>query len=438
MTKPRYPTLSIVLFSLLASAPLQADWHQWRGPEFNGTAPEAQPALEWSATRNVRWKQAIPGQGSGTPVIAGDKLFVTTAIDTGKMPEPGQVDNAERQEGAPDTLHQFLVICLDRHSGDERWRKVVAELVPHSGRHNDHFYASASPITDGEHVWAHFNSRGTYCLTADGELVWKRNDLGLMVTRGGFGDGSSPALYENTLVIPWDTENDRSYIIALDKRTGDTLWKTERKELTSWATPLIIRHAGKPVIIQSGRYFVRAYDLADGKEIWRAAGQTTRPIPTPVSHEGMVFIGSGHQGSFMGAYKLDGAEGDITASDQVIWTMDRNTPDVPSPLLSDGRLYFHAGRNGIISCVDAKTGKPHYLRQRIPGISQVYSSPVAANGYVYLTGREGTTVVIEDSPTFEIVSTNELGEPVDASLVFDGKDTYIRAAEHIYCIAAGN
>ncbi len=428
---------AIVSWFFITSAPLLlADWHQWRGPHFNGSAAaDAKPPTTWSATTNVHWKQAIPGRGSGTPVIAGDDLFVVTAVDTGKPSQKPDPAADHRQDQAPDTLHQFIVLCLDRQSGKEKWRKVVAELVPHSGAHRDHFYASASPITDGKHVWAHFGSRGTYCLTVSGEVVWSRTDLGYMVLRGGFGDGSSPALHGNHLVIPWDTEDGNSYIIALDKMTGKTKWKTERDQISSWATPLIVEHGGKGIVIQNGVNFVRAYDLETGKELWRAAGQTTRPIPTPIYHEGIVLVTSGHRGAFLGAYQLDGAKGDITGTANELWTLDRNTPDVPSALLSNGRLYFHSGRNGILSCVDAKTGEAHYTRQRLPEIRNVYSSPVAANGHIYLTGREGNTVVIEDSPEFKVVATNALDESVDASLVIDGAHLYVRGAKHLYCIA---
>jgi len=431
---PTRPLITLAGFLVITSGTLFADWPQWRGPNFNGTASNAKPVTQWSATNNVRWKLPIPGKGSGTPVIAGDDLFVVTALDTGKKPT-GEDPNAEaRQDQAPETLHQFIVMCLDRKTGKERWKKTVAELVPHSGHHRDHFYASASPITDGKHVWAHFGSRGTYCLTVKGEPVWKRTDLGLMVLRGGFGDGSSPALHKDTLVIPWDTEDGNSYIVALDKMTGKTRWKKERDHISSWATPLIIDHGGRSLVIQNGVNYSRAYDLKDGEEVWRAGGQTTRPIPTPVYHDGMVFIGSGHRGSFLGAYKLDGAKGDITDSSSQVWTLGKNTPDVPSLLISDDRLYFHAGRDGIISCVDAKSGKPHYLRQRISGLRQVYSSPVAANGHVYLTGRTGTTVVIKDGPEYEVVATNELDERIDASLVMDDDAIYIRAEKHLYCV----
>lgn len=410
----------------LSFATVQADWLQWRGPQGNGAAIGATPPTKWSAGDNIAWKSEIPGRGSSTPVITGQRIFVTTAIAT---------DPKASSKETPDSPFQFVVMCLDRKSGDVIWKKTTNELVPHSGHHNDHGYASASPVTDGKHVWAHFGSRGTYCLTVNGELVWSRNDLGKMETRGGFGDGSSPALHAGKLVVPWDHEGD-SYITALDSATGKTLWKTPREEGSSWTTPHIVEHKGKSIVVQSGPGFARAYNLADGKELWSAEGQTGRPVATPVSMDGMVFVGSGFRGAFLAAYKLEGASGNITDTDHVAWSLDKGTPDVPSLLLSEGRLYFHSARNGILSCHDARTGKAHYSRERIDGIRNVYASPVAAGGYVFLTGRDGNTVVIKDSPKLEVVATNKLGEPVDATPVPDGSELFIRGEKHLYCISA--
>ncbi|MEZ5328803.1 MAG: PQQ-binding-like beta-propeller repeat protein [Verrucomicrobiales bacterium] len=418
------PSTLVASTLLLSSVFVQADWMQWRGPNFNGTANDATPPTSWSATENVAWKIEIPGRGSSTPVIAGDNLFVTTAIAT---------DSAAEASETPTSPFQFVVLCIDRKTGDVRWKKTTAELVPHSGHHQDHGYASASPITDGKHVWVHFGSRGTFCLTVDGEIVWSRTDLGKMETRGGFGDGSSPVLHGNRLVVPWDHEGD-SYITALDAKTGKSLWKTPRIEGSSWTTPLVVEHNGQGIVVQSGPGFARAYQLADGKELWSAAGQTGRPVATPVAADGMVYVGSGFRGAFLGAYKLEGASGDITDTDSVAWSIDKATPDVPSLLLSQGRLYFHSARSGIVTCLDAKTGEPHYSRERLEALRDVYASPVAAGGYVFLTGRDGTTVVIKDGPKLEIVSTNHLGEPVDATPVPDGSELFIRAAKHLYCI----
>ena len=425
--------LETCLFSASVAATIatavgaESGWPHWRGPNADGTSSDAKPPVEWSATKNVRWKTPIPGRGSSSPVVLGDLVFVTSAIAEGAA--------AAARPGAPKAEHQFVVLCIDRKSGELRWKKTVNELVPHSGHHEDHGFASASPITDGTHVWAHFGSRGTFCLTAgEGELVWSRTDLGKMDTRGGFGDGSSPTVHGKALIIPWDHEGD-SYITALDKKTGKTLWKTEREHPSSWTTPLVVEHGGKELVIQSGEGAAVAYDLADGKEIWRADGQTARPVATPVSAGGVVYIGSGFRGSFLGAYQLDGAKGDITDSDKVLWTVSRGTPDIASLLLTGGRLYFHSGKDGILSCYNAKTGEAHYSRERIPGLNRVYASPVAAAGHVYLTGREGLTVVVEDGPELKVVASNELGEPVDATPALAGSEIFIRGNRHLYCIA---
>ena len=440
-----------------------SDWMHWRGPTGNGTSPDATPPTEWSASKGIAWKKPIPGKGSGSPVIVGNRVFVVTAINTvgeeaaeaassrapqeraetrrrGEGGRPGRGGGRGGRGGrgggedeAPKTEHQFVVMCLDRSDGNTIWSKTVAEIVPHSGHHRDHGYASASPITDGKHVWAHFGSRGTYCLTVEGDLVWSRTDLGKMETRGGFGDGSSPVLEENSLIVPWDHEGS-SYIASLNAKTGKTLWKTPREEGSSWTTPLIVENGEQKLVIQSGPGFARAYNFSDGKEVWHAAGQTERPVASPVASDGMVIVGSGFRGSFIGAYKLAGAKGDLTESASEVWTLEKGTPDIPSLLLSDGRLYFHSGKEGILSCHDAKTGKPHYSRERIEGMRGVYASPVAAAGHVYLTSRDGVTVVIKDSAKLEIVATNELGEPVDATPALVDKQIFIRGAKHLYCI----
>lgn len=426
--------LEFALIILFAMSTAQADWLQWRGPSLSGAASAtAKPPIEWSDSKNVLWKLAIPGKGSGTPVVAGNDLFVVTSIDTGKKPDGSSAEKGDGRD-APEAVHQFVVMCVDRTTGKERWKKVAAEIVPHSGHHADHFYASASPITNGEHVWAHFGSRGTYCLTKDGEPVWSRQDLGKMETRGGFGDGSSPALYEDYLIVPWDHEGE-SFIAALDAKTGKTRWKTDRPDMmSSWTTPVVTEVDGKAIVIQNGHPTARAYDLKTGKEIWHADGPTQRPVATPVITQGLALICSGFRGNFFGAYKLEGAKGDLSESAHEVWTLGKNCPDIASPAVSGDRVYFHSGKDGILSCHDVKTGKEHYSRQRIPGIRKVYASPVIADGHVYLTGRSGTTVVIKDGPKFEVVSTNDLGEGVDASPIILGDTLYLRAAEHLYAI----
>ena len=253
--------------------------------------------------------------------------------------------------------------------------------------------------------------------------------------RNGFGEGSSPTLVDDKVLVPWDHEG-QSYLFALDKRSGDTVWQVKRDEPSCWATPLVVEHAGQRQIIMNGQNKARAYDLETGKELWHCGGQTQRPIASPVTANGLVIIGSGYRGSFLGAFRLDG-QGDIENTSNVVWTQTRDTPDVASPLLSNGRLYFYKGRTGLLSCVDATTGHPHYATQRI-GLGNIYASPIAAGGYVYLTDRNGETVVIEDSDQLRIVAKNSVGETVDATPAPVGDELFIRGEQQLFCIAENN
>lgn len=397
-----------------------AEWGHWRG-DGNGVAAEASPPTTWSDTENVKWKVAIPGRGSGSPVVWGDRVFVATALS----------ENDASGSRAPSRQPlEFVLMSIDRQTGDTQWRRTAIATTPHGPTHSTNSYASASPCTDGEHVYAHFGSEGVYCFTVEGEPVWDR-DLGNMSTRAGFGEGSSPTLAGDKLLVPWDHEG-QSYLFALNKRTGDILWKTPRDEPTCWATPLVIEHDGKQQVVMNGQTCARAYDLETGDELWRCSGQTQRPVASPVAADGMVFIGSGHRGSFLGAFTPDGS-GDIEGSKSVVWTVGRNTPDIGSPVLSEGRLYYYKGKTGLLSCVDAKTGEPHYLTKRT-GLRTIYASPVVAGGYVYLTDRDGKTVVIDDAEEFSIVAENSVGETVDATPAPVGGQLLIRGERHLFCI----
>ena len=433
--------------TVLAISQADADnWGHWRGPTGNSVAENATPPTQWSDTENVKWKVAIPGRGSGSPVIWDDKVIVVTGVSEGgsgqsqaggQRPQGGRPQGRQRGRrgggGAAPTKTAFKVICIDRKTGDRLWEQTAIETTPHQGVHGTNNFASASPCTDGEHVYAFFGSRGLYCYTMDGELKWKRDDFGKMETRNGFGEGSSPTIAGDKIIVPWDHEG-QSSVYALDKRTGDTIWQTDRDEPTNWSTPLIVEHDGKQQIVLNGQNKARAYDLESGKELWNCGGQTERPCASAVAADGLVFIGSGFRGSFLGAFRLDG-KGDIKGTDKVVWSVNRDTPDVASPLLSNGRVYFYKGKTGILSCLDAKTGKPHYTASRVDGVNSTYASPVAANGQIYLTDRNGTTVVINDADDLEIVATNSVGEGVDATPAPVGNELFIRGEKHLFCIA---
>ena len=410
--------MALAVFSL--TAPASADWGHWRGEGGNGVSTSAKPPVTWSATDNVKWKAAVPGRGSGSPVVWGDRVFVVSAVDDKGDAGDWSSGNSELR---------FVLLCFDRATGELLWERTATRATPHEGTHRTNSFASASPTTDGEHVWAHFGSRGLYCYTVEGEKVWS-HDFGQMRTRNTFGEGSSPTLVGNLIIVPWDHEGP-SFLYAMDKLTGEVRWKTPRDEPTNWSTPLIVEHDGNGVVVMNGQTCARAYDLQTGEELWRCAGQTQRPAASAVAQDGLVFVMSGFRGSYAGAFRLDG-RGDLEGTSSVAWSVGRDTPDIASPLLSGGRLYYYKGKSGLLTCVDAITGEPHYKTQRI-GLGNIYASPVAANGYVYLSDRDGKTVVIEDSPELKVVATNDIGETIDATPAPVDGELFIRGESHLYC-----
>jgi outer membrane protein assembly factor BamB len=407
-------------------------WPQWRGPLATGVAPNANPPMHWSEEKNIRWKIEIPGRGSSSPIVWGDRVYLTTAVPTGKNASPESGDSPRRGIAATDVL-QFVLLAISRRDGKIVWQRTVIEALPHEGTHPDGTWASYSPITDGEHIIAYFGSRGIFCYDMQGKLMWQK-DLGDMTTRGGFGEGSSPALHGNTLVVNWDHEGD-DFIVAFDKRSGRELWRMNRDESTSWATPLVVLHEGKPQVIVNATNRVRSYDLANGKLIWESVGTTANAIPSPVAAEGMVYVTGGFRGSALFAIRLAGAQGDLSNSAAVVWKYNQDTPYVPSPLLYDGKLYFLKVNSGILSCFNAKTGEPHYSRQRLESIANIYASPVGAAGRVYLLSRDGVTMVINNSESFEVLATNKLEDNTDASPALVDSEIYLRGKKFLYCIA---
>ena len=293
---PRVFHVGCLVTLAILTAPMAVranDWPHWRGPLGNGVSLDATPPVEFSATKNVRWKVEIPGRGASSPVIQDDRVFVTTAVPVA---------------GSDDTF-EFRVICLDRATGKERWSRTAVTAKPHEGTHQTNGFASASPCTDGERVYAHFGSRGLFCFTLDGEPVWNR-DFGDMRVRNGFGEGSSPTLHGDLVLVPWDHEGP-SMLFAVDKRTGKTVWETPRDEPTGWCTPLVtVDKTGRKQVVMNGQNAARGYDLATGKELWRCGGQTQRPCACAVADDGVAWVASGFRGSFLGAFDLSGS-GDL-------------------------------------------------------------------------------------------------------------------------------
>ncbi|HSD27920.1 MAG TPA: PQQ-binding-like beta-propeller repeat protein [Vicinamibacteria bacterium] len=414
-------------------------WPQWRGPLMNGVAPHARPPIEWSESRNVRWKVPLPGKGSATPVVWGDRIYVLAAVPGEKRgaaapaaPAPG-TGGGRPPNTPPDTVQKFTVLALRRSDGKVLWERVVREELPHEGTHPTGTWASASAATDGELVFAHFGSRGLYALDANGKVVWEK-DLGDMTIKLGFGEGSSPALGRDRLFVQWDHEGD-SFVVALDRKTGRELWRQKRDERTSWATPLLVEHAGRTQVVTSATNRVRSYDAATGDLLWETPGMTQNAIPTPVHADGLVILTSGFRGNALLAVKIAEAKGDLAASPAVAWKLDRDTPYVPSPLLYGGELYVLKGNNGLLSCFNAKTGERLYGPERLEGVPNVYASLLGADGRVYVTGREGATAVVQHGPTFKVLATNTLDDGFDASPVAVDSELYLRGQKFLYRIS---
>ena len=402
-------------------------WPQWRGPLGTGAAPQADPPLTWSETNNIQWKLALEGEGDSTPIVWADRVFMLCAIPSAdKASEPGK-------EKASFGTFQFTVVCVERASGKILWQKVARETSPHEGRQENNTFASASPVTDGKFVWAFFGSRGLHCYDFEGNLKWQK-DFGLMKTKMGFGEGSSPALSGDTLVIYWDHEGE-DFIAAFDKTTGKERWRQPRDEATGWSTPLVVEFNGQKQVIVNATGKVRSYDLATGKELWSCAGQTANAIPTPVAKGDMVYVTSGFRGSALQAIRL-GQTGDLTGTDTIAWSHNKSTPYVPSPLLTDDYLYLISGNEGMISCFDASTGTTYFERERLEGIRGVYASPVSAGERIYILGREGACTVLRKGPKLEVLAVNRLADArSDASIALVGKQLFIRTAHNLYCIS---
>lgn len=429
----------LLLCQLNIHAASPADnWGQWRGPEHNGVSRTATPPVEWSEEKNVQWKATLPGSGNSAPIIWGDKLFFLTSINTGKIDPllPKPEDQPKRVFGItfPNTTYQLVVLCLDRNTGRELWRRTVKELIPHEGHHKDASFASSSPVTDGERLYCWFGSSGLFCFDLDGKLLWER-DLGKVHVGASLGEGTSPALHDGRLVVVRDHSR-QSYIETLDAKSGKTLWKKDRDEGNTWATPAIVKHSGVTQVITGGSKRIRSYDLSSGEIVWECGGLTGNAIPCPVIQEDHVICMTGYQGHVALAIPLS-STGDITGSKKIIWSHDRGTPYIPSPLLYDGLVWFNQSNQGLWTCLDANTGETHVDRERLPGIRNIYSSPVGADGRIYATGRDGTTLVLKRDKALNVLATNKLDDSINASPALVGDQFYLRGDRFLYCLSAG-
>jgi outer membrane protein assembly factor BamB len=329
-------------------------------------------------------------------------------------------------------IHQFKVISVDKTSGKILWQTVVKEELPQERTHALGSWASNSPITDGENIYAFFGSRGLYCLDFKGNVKWER-DFGQMEIVASFGEGSSPAIYKDKIYVQWDHQQ-KCYLYALDKKTGKEAWTADREEITSWATPLIVEVNGRAQLITSATNKVRSYDAETGEIIWECTGMTKNVIPNPVYGEGILYLMSGFRGTALKAIDLAKAKGDLTGTASILWEYNLDTPYTPSPVLMDGKLYFLKGNNGVMTCLDAKDGKVIYSNQKLDGITNIFSSPTGNRDKIYVAATNVVNVV-KAGGEFSILAKNTLDDTFHASPVIVGNDLFLRGFKYLYCIS---
>ncbi len=413
----------------------EAYWPYWRGPAADGMASGDAP-LRWSDTQNVGWKTEIPGLGNSSPVVWGDRIFLTTAIPTGAKAgtsAPPAADSNLHAPAGPLVEHKFDVLCLDRKTGKIIWQRTAKTAVPHEPQHSQYgSFASNSPVTDGKFVYAFFGSRGMYCYDMTGKLVWEKDYGVQMRMKMGFGEGMAPVVYGNRIVLVFDHEGD-SFISVLDKTTGKEVWRVSRPEKTNWAAPLVTQVKRRTEVIVAGSGKTRSYNLEDGKVIWECAGLGANTIPQPVRQDDLVFVMTGYRNPMLQAIRL-GREGDLTGTDAVVWTQTKGNSYTPSPVIFDNKFYALTD-TGMLSCYNAKTGVAYYQQVRLPKTYNFKSSPVGVNGKLYMASENEDVIVVRMGEKFEVLATNTMKDQTFiATPAIVGGEIFLRSTTSLFCI----
>jgi outer membrane protein assembly factor BamB len=444
MTRTLLATCGAVLLCLAAIVGLNAappepagDWPQWRGPNGAGIGEGAFPD-RWSPTEHIAWKTEIPGKGHSSPVVWGDRVFVTTAIEGAEIPgwkapvhlgfdrKPGYVNPDSTGIGRMLTLK---VYALQAATGKILWERTSFEGPPYDDRHRSNTYASSTIATDGKLLFVSFEAAGFYAYDLAGILKWKL-DLG-NIAKGGLGPGTSPVIYRDLVILQCDQEmGEGSYIAAFDKATGKEAWRVSRTTRRSWATPIVVTAGGRDELITSGAEMVVAYDPKTGRELWTAPGVTSHPIPSFVTGKGLVFATAGSQAKVVEALR----PGPLAAGEErVAWKYNKGAAYVTSPIFYGDYLYLVSDA-GIMTCLDPATGAVQYDSGRVPVPATIRSSAVAFGDKILLTSDDGDTFVVRAGPKHEVLATNSVGEPVWASLALARGMVFIRGDKHVFGI----
>jgi outer membrane protein assembly factor BamB len=430
-----------LLLCLVTIASLQAEnWPQYRGPGASGLGSGA-PPLRWNTDtgENIRWKTPIPGLGYSSPVIWGDRIFLTTAVPAQGAAAPvklglyGDIKPVEN-EG----VQSFQVLCLDRRTGKILWQQTAVQTNPKIKRHPKSSHANPTPTTDGQRLIVSFGSEGLYAFSLDGKLLWKK-DLGVLdsgyyvAPDAQWGFASSPVLHDSKVIIQADVQKN-SFLAAFDAKTGKELWRTPRQDVPTFGTPAVLPNGeGGLQVVVNGWKHMGGYDLSTGKERWRLAGTGDIPVPTPVFANGLIVLTAAHGGGRpIYAIRPD-AKGDLnTDKSAIVWSQERAGNYMQTPLLADGIAYF-CYDNGVLTAFALAAGERLY-QQRLGTAAGFTSSPVAAAGRLYVTNEDGHTFVLQQGKEYKILAENELGEPVMASpAVVDGT-LYMRGGRHLFAI----
>lgn len=433
-------TSVILIFLVAATFQMSAqNWPSWRGTNHIGSVESGNPPIEFSETLNLKWKIAIPGKGHATPIVWGEQIIILTSVAT---EEKGVKEESEGSGGGgrmgrramspnqSEFIHQYKVVSVDKSTGEINWETTVKEEMPLERTHKLGSWASNSPVTDGKHIYAYFGSRGLYCLDFEGNILWER-DFGQMEKVMSFGEGSSPAIHGEKILVLWDHQGE-SFLLAIDKNTGKDIWKVNREEVSSWSTPLVVEVNGKPQVITSATNRVVSYDLETGDEIWSSTGLTRNVIPNPIYNDGILYVMSGFRGNALLAIDLAKAHGDITGTKTILWEYNQDTPYAPSAVIMDNYLYFLRTNNGYLTCLDAKTGEVIYSKVKLDSISSIFSSPTGVDNRLYIAA-DGSVNVIQAGPEFKSLAINKLDDTFHASPVIIGNNLFLRGFKSLYC-----
>jgi hypothetical protein len=448
---PHILLTALALLLIVVIQPITAQrgdrWPSFRGPSASGVGDDVRVPDRWNVKdgSNVRWRVAVPGLGHSSPIVWGDRVFVTTAISSrgGATFKPGLYGEGTASEDR--SVQRWVVMALDRGTGRVVWQQTAYEGVPREKRHIKATYANATPATDGRRVVAFFGSQGLYGFDMDGKLLWKK-DLGVLNTGAydlpeyEWGTASSPIIYKNLVIVQCDTQNE-SFVLAADIDTGATVWKTVRNELPSWGTPTVYpAEDGRPAeLVTNASNFIRGYDPDTGVERWRLGGSSKITAPTPVFTRDIIVVVSGRAPERPVFAIKPGAAGDITlragdsSNAHVLWSRTGRGSYMPTPLIDDGVLYVLANQ-GLLDAYDLRSGEEVY-RQRIPHEGSGFSaSPVLAGGRLYLSSEDGDIFVIRAGRTFEILGRYPMGEPLMATPALAGNTMYVKGERHLFAI----